>query len=121
MNPWISHVKAYHALHPNLSYKKALSQSNSSYKKKQSDGGIGMPSDTVAQSVSETAKVLGDTSNKTIDFVSKNKENNGSYSEKVVSRTANKFRQYKKRMEKGKFQQMSDSALWKYLNDEVNN
>jgi hypothetical protein len=117
-NLWLEHVKMYQSKH-GVTYKEAMSQSKSSYNKKQSGGGV-MPSDAVAKSVSETVKVLGDTSNKTIDFVSKNKENNGAYSAKVVQRTANKYKQYKKRMEKGKFPQMSDKDLWKYVNDEIN-
>jgi len=31
-NPWISHLKKYHAAHPNLSYKEAMVKAKSSYK-----------------------------------------------------------------------------------------
>ena len=37
-NPWISHVKAYHSKHPELTYKQSLQQAKHTYKKGQQRG-----------------------------------------------------------------------------------
>ena len=34
MNPWLQHVKAYQAKHPNKSYKECLKLAKATYKKK---------------------------------------------------------------------------------------
>ena len=33
LSPWIKHVMDYHARHPNISYKQAMSRAKASYKK----------------------------------------------------------------------------------------
>ena len=38
-NQWIKHVKAYHAKHPKLSYKEALTRARPSYKSQKGRGG----------------------------------------------------------------------------------
>lgn len=37
-NPWIAHVKQYHAKHPNLSYKQAMQQARASYRPQHGKG-----------------------------------------------------------------------------------
>ena len=38
-NPWLSHLKAYHAKHPELTYKEAMQKAKMTYKKHQSGKG----------------------------------------------------------------------------------
>ena len=39
-NPWLSHLKAYHAKHPELTYKEAMQKAKMTYKKHQSGKGL---------------------------------------------------------------------------------
>jgi hypothetical protein len=122
MNPWITHLKTYHASHPNLSYKEAMIAAKSSYtpipKTKKVQKGKGEFA-AEAKSIADTTKVLGDTSNKTIDFVAKNKENNGSYGASIIRKRSNLFKKLKNRMAKNTFPMMSDQKLLEYVDQEI--
>ena len=117
MNLWLIHLKAYHAKHPSLSYKQAMTAARPSYKKpKQSGKG---PYAAEAEAAAAIVKTAGESVNKSIDAAQTNRLATGANTSKLLQRKSNAFKRLKHRMTKQTFPTMSDEKLWEYIDKTV--
>lgn len=96
-NEWITHVQRYRSKNPQLSYRECLQNAKGTYKK----GG----------SVAAVSGAVGSV----FDFGTALTKQLGSETAKR-RRVVKQYNNFKKKMKKGKFPQMTDEDLWKYVN-----
>ena len=104
-NPWIKHLKKYHADHSNLSYKEAMIAAKPSYKSAGKQRGKGAFAGEAA-AAAQVVGVAGDVSKSAIGAIQTDKANSGRYDKARFDKRTREFGRLKRKMEKGKFPQM---------------
>ena len=124
-NPWITHLKKYHAEHPQNSYRENMSKARPSYKPVQKGGNpallaVAKSSGEIAKASADITKSGAEVGQSVISSAQTNRKATGADTAKVVRRRANLYKKYKRMMSKNRFPEMSDAKLWDYINREVN-
>lgn len=120
-NAWINHVKAYHAKHPNLSYKEAMSESKKTYKKTNNKQKGNGPYAAEAEAAAQVVGTLGDVSKGAIGAVQSDKAHSGRYDKAKFDKKSREFGRLKRKMKNDKFPQMTDEQLLKYIDANYGN